>query len=52
MNPIGRIRRITTVLASLAAGLVAFAALAFASVPHPGGTRPCSPGLCSLPEPG
>ena len=35
MNPIGHIRRIAAVLASLAAGLVAFATPAFASVPHP-----------------
>ena len=36
MNPIGHIRRIAAVLASLAASLVAFATPAFASVPHPG----------------
>jgi hypothetical protein len=36
MNPIRRIRRIAAVLASLAAGLAAFATPAFASVPHPG----------------
>jgi hypothetical protein len=40
MNPIGRIRRIAAVLVSLAAGLVAFATPAFASVPHPGEYTP------------
>jgi hypothetical protein len=37
MNPIGHIRHIAAVLAGLAAGLVAFATPAFASVPDPGG---------------
>jgi hypothetical protein len=37
MNPIGHIRHIAAVLAGLAAGLVAFATPAFASMPDPGG---------------